>query len=189
MIFRIKDNLLYKVEIEVHDEEKFVKENSTDKIKYIYVDEDTLPKYPNKQDIDYFYKLDENGNIIIDDERTLQRYKEVLIDIINKRRNDLIAQGFDWVQPSTNKTYHFILTEDYKSTMMALAISVLIGQVDNLFIIDANNNTITLTPEDVKDLTLKASNEVGKIYHQARKVKDAILNCNSIECVDSVIPS
>jgi len=189
MIFRIKDRLLYEVSIEVQDEEKFVKQNTTDNIKYISIDENALPKYADKQDIDYFYKLDNNDNIVIDDERTLQRYKEVLIDIINKRRDDLILQGFDWTQPSTNDTYHFVLTEDYKSTMMALAISVLIGQTDNLFIIDANNITVSLTSEDVKDLTLKASSEVAKIYYQARQVKDAILNCDSIECVDNVINS
>jgi len=187
MIFRIKDRLLYEVSIEVQDEEKFVKQNTTDNIKYISADENSLPKYTDKQDIDYFYKLDDNDNIIIDDERTLQRYKEVLIDIINKRRDDLILQGFDWTQPSTNNTYHFVLTEDYKITMMALAISVLTGQTDNLFIIDANNNTITLTPEDVKNLVLKASNESAKIYYQARQVKDAIIKCDSIECVDKVI--
>lgn len=187
MLFRIIDDKLYHVDIDVQDEEKFVEENSSINIKYISVDISSLPIYDGREDIKYFYKLDSDGNIIIDDERTLNNYKNEIIDIVNKMRDDLLLEGFDWTQPSTNSIYHFPLTEDYKFTLLQLAVAALLGQTDNLFIIDADNNTISLTQDDAKNLALYAANIAGGIYYKARTIKDAINNCSDIACVDQII--
>jgi len=187
MIFRVKDNKLHLVDIEVQNEEKFVLENSTANVLYITVNKDELPVIEGRENLIYFYELDEDGNIAVDIERTLQRYKEDLIFVINKRRDDMLLAGFDWAQPSSEVKAHFILNQEYKDTFMALALSVLLGQTEDLFIIDSNDKTIVLSAEDVKKLALLVSQKVSAIYYQARQLKDSILACQDFDCIDQIL--
>jgi len=187
MIFRVKDNKLYLVDIEVQDEEKFVLENSTANVLYIAVDEDVLPIIEGRENLIYFYELDADGNIVVDIERTLQRYKEDLIFVINKQRDDRLLAGFDWEQSSSGVKGHFILNQEYKDTFMALSLAVLLGQTEDLFIIDSNDKTIALSVDDVKELALLASQTASAIYYQARQLKDSILACESFDCIDQIL--
>jgi len=74
MVFRVIDNKLYKIKVYIKDEDKFIADNST--LKLMKVKPSDLPEYTGEEVDEVFYKLDENGNIIIDKERTNARVIE-----------------------------------------------------------------------------------------------------------------
>jgi len=98
MIFRVLNNKLYKIKVRIEDEDEFIKKNKT--LQLIKVTQEELPKYSGEEVDEVFYALDENGNIIIDTDRTSQRvteYKEErkqqyldrLIDLCDKKTQEI----------------------------------------------------------------------------------------------------
>jgi len=79
MIFRIKNNLLYKINLIKRNEDKFLKAQEGGKIKFIKLSIWDLPKIPKTEKRSFsevFYKYNTKGNLIIDKIRTEQKWIE-----------------------------------------------------------------------------------------------------------------
>jgi len=98
MVFRVIGNKLYQIKAKIQDEDEFIKKNKT--LKLIKVALQELPVYSGEEVDEVFYALDNDGNIIIDTDRTSQRiteYKEErkqqyldrLIDFCDKKTQEI----------------------------------------------------------------------------------------------------
>ena len=79
MVFRVKDNLLYEINLNGIKEDEFLKAQEGGKIKFIKLDYKDLPALPKSEKRvfnEIFYKLNSKGNLVIDKERTEQKWIE-----------------------------------------------------------------------------------------------------------------
>jgi len=79
MIFRIKNGKLYKINLNGRREDEFLKAQEGGKVEFIKVSIWDLPKLPKSEKRSFsevFYKLNTKGKIVIDKERTEQKWVE-----------------------------------------------------------------------------------------------------------------
>jgi len=75
MVFRVKDTLLYRVKINIANEDLFIGVNNNDYNSFIIVAEEDLPTTSiNASEV--FYKYDANNVIVVDEYRTNAKYEE-----------------------------------------------------------------------------------------------------------------
>lgn len=192
MIFRKIDNLLYKIDIEIDDERKFVQTQSTAAIHYIYVNDGNLPQNPYP--VDPEYKIDETGDVVLDTARMLDTMKQSIVKNINNVRDYIIEQGFPWTKTVTNNdgsitktTYIFGLSQFDVNGLISLAVSVLLGATDNLFFISKNNETVSLSADEAKSLALTAEKYYADIVYKSRMYKDSVLAAKTFEELFEVV--
>lgn len=186
MIFRKIDDKLYKVDIDVEDETRWVESQTTENVQFIVVADDQLPASPYPTET--FYKIDiVSGDIVLDIDRMLDNYKQELIENINKQRSDLIEDGYLWTRPNSEEQYLIALDDLGQKGLMTLALQTLLGITENLYFISKDNVIIHLTVEEAQDLSIKAGTYVSTIVYQARIFKDRILAANSFEEIATIL--
>ena len=179
MIYRIKNNLLYKVDMfRGVTEDEFLKAQESGKAKFIklsYEDLPNLPKAEKRTLNEIFYKYSAKGNLIIDKARTEKKwiedkYKQVENYIYNyyppiKQQSDV-----------SDKVYYETLlkAKNYKDIELQLVNAVedfLKGKtIDNIL----NDNNVA--DEDIEPITqlLKLGIRVTWVINCKKELKQAI---------------
>lgn len=186
MIFRVINDQLYEVDIEVSDEQAWVNAQTTENVRYISINEDDLP--PNPYPVAAAYKLDPTtNNITLDIDRMLENYKLDLVVTINKQREDLINEGYLWTRPNSTEKYLISLDDLGQKGLMTLALQTLLGITEGLYFISKDNIIIHLTAQEAQDLAIKAGTYVSTIIYQARIYKDKILAATSFDEINTIL--
>lgn len=186
MIFRKIEDRLYKVDVDVEDESKWVEIQTTENVQFIAVSEDQLPQNPYP--VEALYKIDSvTNNIVLDIERMLENYKTDLIATINKQRADLIEDGYLWTRPNSTEKYLISLDDLGQKGLITLALQTLLGITEGLYFISKDNIIIHLTVQEAQDLAIKAGTYVSTIIYQARIYKDRILAAASFEEIETIL--
>ena len=186
MIFRVINDRLYEVDIEVRDEQAWVSTQTTENVRYISINEDDLP--PNPYPVAAVYKLDPaTNNITLDIDHMLENHKLDLVVTINKQREDLINEGYLWTRPNSTEKYLISLDDLGQKGLMTLALQTLLGITEGLYFISKDNTIIHLTAQEAQDLAIKAGTYVSTIVYQARIYKDKILAANSFDEINTIL--
>lgn len=178
MIFRIKDGKLYKINLNGRSEEEFLKAQEGGKVEFIKVSIWDLPKLPKNEKRSFsevLYKLNAKGKIVIDKERTEQKW----IEDKYKELEDYIYSHYPPVKQqsdTSDKVYYETLlkSKNYKDVELQLVNGVesyLKGKA-----IDEILNDNNISDEDREPITqlLKLGIRVTWVINCKKELKQAI---------------
>ena len=171
MIFRVDDNRrLYEVKTNI-DEKKFIElQNRFGSIKYIYANEKELPKYyGNINPSRIFYKLDDNNNIVIDEERIIDNWKKKLPERL-ERYILLSYNNTKQMSDLADKNYYetILRAKGYNLDKLLIKMNVKYEEFNDLY------KTIYdfISSGEIKDEDFKAFEQLGKAMLRVKWVQE-----------------
>jgi len=177
MIFRVKNNRLYKVEIKKELEDIFLQNQQGGSVKFIKVTEDELPEI--EPHLPKFYKYDENKKIVPDMDRIKKEYAKVL--------KEKVSRYIFTYYPQEKQNSDLADKLYYENILKAKGVSKIEKGINNRVIDFYNGKTIEETIKNISDENKEAYRQLVKVGIRVAWVqmckdayKEAIANLSKI---------